>query len=543
MGGIIRAVAAAVALSCVCVSAAFAPPVGRTAESGETTCPSDFDGNGVIDLQDLEALIDAWGPCEGCPEDLNGDGVVDIVDLLSILASWGLCTNEGSAIGNASNDGTDIVITEPGLYLLAVTVSPRDPSSDPGAIFLFADPVEVSGPDGPGSDEIINSWQGTPPDGGVAPGGYIIALTGVTFSSPPPPGASVGPDFVEGDDAGPLPGDAKETTGSGPLSTIAGELEGDVVSAGGSGDFEDMYVIFIESPESFSAATASFLGGATEFDSRLYLFDADGFGLLGNDDTLEGAIEVPVDIKPGGCPNPFNRNSHGVLPVAVLGAPGLDVTDIDVPTMVLLRADGVGGAVPPRHTPNGPQVGYEDVATPLFSGESCACHDLGPDGLVDLTAKFDTDEIVDVLELDDLTDGTVVELAIAGALLDGTPFVSSDCITLVPPGTPPGFLTVRGNPDNNWVNIAPEDNQQDGGGFGEFDRDWPIGTIVTLTAPAWHEGQRLIGWRWNGLPLRKYDNDSVPGETRSVSVIVIYDVQEIVPVYAPVTGPGSSHGR
>ncbi len=54
-------------------------------------CPSDSDGNGVIDVEDLLDLLAAWGPCPGCPEDSDGNGVVDVEDLLDVLAGWGLC--------------------------------------------------------------------------------------------------------------------------------------------------------------------------------------------------------------------------------------------------------------------------------------------------------------------------------------------------------------------------------------------------------------------------------------------------------------------
>ncbi len=51
--------------------------------------PGDFDGNGVVDVNDLLVIIAAWGSCTGdCQADLNGDGVVDVLDILEILALW-----------------------------------------------------------------------------------------------------------------------------------------------------------------------------------------------------------------------------------------------------------------------------------------------------------------------------------------------------------------------------------------------------------------------------------------------------------------------
>ena len=140
---------------------------------------------------------------------------------------------------------------------------------------------------------------------------------------------------------------------------------------------------------------------------------------------------VTLDIKPGSCPNPLNRNSRGMLPVALVGAADFDVSSVNVSSVRLARADGVGGMAAPHEGPPGPHSVFEDVATP-FDGETCACHDLGGDGIVDLSIKFKTDEVVEALALNDLPDGASVELVVTGALLDGASFEARDCITLVP---------------------------------------------------------------------------------------------------------------
>lgn len=54
-------------------------------------CPSDFNGDGTVDVADLLILLAAWGACDGCGEDLNGDGVVDVADMLILLSDWGSC--------------------------------------------------------------------------------------------------------------------------------------------------------------------------------------------------------------------------------------------------------------------------------------------------------------------------------------------------------------------------------------------------------------------------------------------------------------------
>jgi len=53
-----------------------------------TTTPGDATGDGVVDIDDLLAVIGVWGPCLDCAADLDGDGVVDVDDLLMVIGNW-----------------------------------------------------------------------------------------------------------------------------------------------------------------------------------------------------------------------------------------------------------------------------------------------------------------------------------------------------------------------------------------------------------------------------------------------------------------------
>ena len=54
-------------------------------------CHGDVNGDHHVDVEDLLALIGAWGSCDGCSADLDGSGAVDIEDLLEMLADFGDC--------------------------------------------------------------------------------------------------------------------------------------------------------------------------------------------------------------------------------------------------------------------------------------------------------------------------------------------------------------------------------------------------------------------------------------------------------------------
>lgn len=57
----------------------------------EETCPEDVNADDVVDINDVFAVLGAWGPCDACPEDIDESGSVDIDDLFAILGHWGPC--------------------------------------------------------------------------------------------------------------------------------------------------------------------------------------------------------------------------------------------------------------------------------------------------------------------------------------------------------------------------------------------------------------------------------------------------------------------
>lgn len=80
--------------------------------------------------------------------------------------------------------------------------------------------------------------------------------------------------------------------------------------------------------------------------------------------------EVAIDIKPWSDPNSINSKSNGVIPVAILGGPTLDVTSLDPATIEF----GPGGATP-----------VHDMGSPDVWGH---VEDANGDGYLDLVLHF-----------------------------------------------------------------------------------------------------------------------------------------------------------
>ena len=124
---------------------------------------------------------------------------------------------------------------------------------------------------------------------------------------------------------------------------------------------------------------------------------------------------VTVDIKPQSCPNPLNVKSKGVFDVAILGTDDFDVRDIDLSTVSL------EGVAPLRSR-------YKDETTPVIDGQECECRSKKNDGIMDLTMKFDTEQII--AALGEVEDGQEWLLHLTGSLYDGTEIEGTDCILI-----------------------------------------------------------------------------------------------------------------
>jgi len=141
---------------------------------------------------------------------------------------------------------------------------------------------------------------------------------------------------------------------------------------------------------------------------------------------------VSFDVRPGSCPNPFNPKSHGVVPALVLGSAEIDVRDV-IPDSLRLE-----GSVTPS------MIRAADMGS---AGENRGhpCADMSPDGFLDLSLKFSTDEIAAVLG--PVAKGDTVRLHLTGRLVDRTRVEGQDVVIIVGnQGGAQGDLQALGEP-------------------------------------------------------------------------------------------------
>jgi hypothetical protein len=129
---------------------------------------------------------------------------------------------------------------------------------------------------------------------------------------------------------------------------------------------------------------------------------------------LPAAIQVPVDIKPPSCPNPLQNGGDGLLPVAILGTDGFDVTVIDPQTV---QVEGVAAL---RWN-----FGYASKPYEPYTGkETCDQCTSQSDRYLDLVLKFDKRDIIE--SLGDVEYGECRVLHLTGKLFDGTDIFGED---------------------------------------------------------------------------------------------------------------------
>jgi hypothetical protein len=77
-----------------CCSASWDASCAALAQSScGSECPEDIDGDGVVEVEDLVAVILDWGCMAppACAGDVTGDGETNVEDLVAVILGWGPC--------------------------------------------------------------------------------------------------------------------------------------------------------------------------------------------------------------------------------------------------------------------------------------------------------------------------------------------------------------------------------------------------------------------------------------------------------------------
>ncbi|MCH7548685.1 MAG: T9SS type A sorting domain-containing protein [Candidatus Krumholzibacteriota bacterium] len=223
-------------------------------------------------------------------------------------------------------------------------------------------------------------------------------------------------------------------------------------------------------------------------------------------------VVANLDIKPGSCPNPFNRAlantepgadliKQGVLPVAVVGSESFDVRQIDRSS---IRLEGVA--------PLPIDGGISDVAKLVDDNSDCACTRKKRDGFDDLTAKFSAVDIAAAITIGE--PGEELVLTLTGLLMDGTPFVARDCITFVgnagknePPGqnaviTSPELKSAYPNPFNPITRLSYTLPERDFVRLTVFDVTGRV--VARLVDETKAAGDHTLEWNASGIASGVY---------------------------------------
>ncbi|WP_136799236.1 hypothetical protein [Desulfosediminicola ganghwensis] len=175
-----------------------------------------------------------------------------------------------------------------------------------------------------------------------------------------------------------------------------------------------LYEIAVDNQKTITAITMNDKSGGT--------YDVGDYTILAM--TLEViSIPVEVDIKPGSCPNPLNTRQKGILPVAILGTEDFDVTTIDPESVRLVGAAPLHWSMEDVATP------YEDI---MHGCDTHACTELRYDGFIDLTLKFNAQEVV--AAIGEVEDYECLILELSGNLKDefgGTSFEGEDFVFIL----------------------------------------------------------------------------------------------------------------
>jgi hypothetical protein len=124
-------------------------------DDGITPLVIDFNGDGIVDIEDLTILIEQWGQddptCDIVPLPF-GDGIVDVLDLELLMSYWGQPVDDSTLIAHWALDEAEGIVAGDSVgnndgYVMGDPVWVPDGGQVDGAIYLDGiDDVIIAGP-------------------------------------------------------------------------------------------------------------------------------------------------------------------------------------------------------------------------------------------------------------------------------------------------------------------------------------------------------------------------------------------------------------
>jgi hypothetical protein len=214
---------------------------------------------------------------------------------------------------------------------------------------------------------------------------------------------------------------------------------------------------------------------------------------------------VELDIQPEHCPNSFSEalwdtlpsaRKGGILELAIVGSPTVDVADIDPASCRLEGVWAMGSGL------------IRDVS--MEAGmEDCECNGLGGDGFPDLELQFLSADLAAAIP--EPNPGDTLTLTLTGSYNDGMPFSAFDCVIIVPGGisvcssevsTAPILGLPRPNPFNPTTQLRYSIPVSQHVNIAVYDvKGRLLDVLVNEIKTA---GDHVIEWNAQGLPSGVY---------------------------------------
>ena len=148
----------------------------------QSDCPSDLDGDGTVDSEDLAMMLASYGKCSNCDADLSGDDNVSQEDIDMLLDDWGPC--EQNELGTA--DARGFSDRSPEATNDGYEIESESGDEDPRDVDTCVGDLDGDGEVGPADLAIILAMMNSPCDGcaeDIFSDGYVDTIDVVILLS------------------------------------------------------------------------------------------------------------------------------------------------------------------------------------------------------------------------------------------------------------------------------------------------------------------------------------------------------------------------